>query len=161
MNCRSLPFAITLMGICLCSCKQYAVARLGIKEPQVETPESIRQYLLTHDFPTENQYVVKDTSSYYFMLKNLPSQGLIGTLIFDKDLHLITRDTSKCQWSFGEAVSGLSKGQNYQLSENINGSEVLGFLVPLDSTTVYPTINTGDFDFLVINRWAKFVGENK
>jgi hypothetical protein len=158
MRYKLLFLGLGIMCHCLTACKQYAVARLGIKEPQVETRESLKQYLLTHNFPLQDQFILKDTSGFYFMIKEASSEGPVGTLIFDKNYHLLTRDTSRCQWIYGEGITDLSKAKSFPLSDSFNGEELLKLMTPLDGTTDELSLSPGDFDFLVVNRWAKYLG---
>jgi hypothetical protein len=153
-----LWFSIVLSFFCI-GCVPLVKLHYGITEPKPETPESLIKFLRKHHYPVTNLYVFKDSTGYLSMLRNpVFKKNILTTMIIDKEFHKITIDTVHCQWSGGYFVNRLKKDTTYQLDSLLEVKKLLSMLTLIpDSSIKIPA--KGEFDYLVINTWAKFIGK--
>jgi hypothetical protein len=148
-----------LLSVLLVGCASLVKLHYGITQPKIETPQSLTRFLRVHHYPLKNFYIFKDTFDYITMLKNpVYKKNVLNTIIVDKDFQKITIDTVHCQWSGGYFVNRLNKDTLYLQEPSLDVRKLLSMIISIpDSLT--PSLSKGDFDFIVINIWAKFIGK--
>jgi hypothetical protein len=153
-----LWFSIVLSFLFM-GCVPLVKLHYGITEPKPETSESLIKFLRKHHYPVTNFYIFKDSTGYLSMLRNpVFKKNLLTTMIIDKDFHKITIDTVHCQWSGGYFVNRLKKDTIYQLEPLLDVEKLLSMLILFPDSSIKIPVK-GEFDFLVINTWGKFIGK--
>ncbi len=149
---------ILLASFAFTGCKQLVMWRYGIHEPRKETPESIQKFLAKHDFPDENIFIFRDSSSYsHYLSDSLYRSNLLGTLFYSPRGLLDTfKDTSRCQWSGGYFVGLLKKDTIYHADTTRTFSGLMGQLIPLSAMT---SVDTAGITFFAVVTWATFLGK--
>jgi hypothetical protein len=158
MKALLIPFILACLLFTACKPAVYMIN--GVRQAKPETPESLLRYIKKHDGPVRGQYMFRDSAAWAeFLGDSVFWHNMIGTMIFDKDLALVLRDTSKCIWSGSTQIKNIVNDSAIILYDKFSGEKLLKSLVPLWDTATYHLPERGDFDFLVINSWAKFVGK--
>ena len=84
---------------------------------------------------------------------------LASPIFFRSDLKRMARDTTHCQWSGGAQVQNLKKDTTYTCYDELNFSDIWPYIKPLSDTVVKPVVNPGDYDFILVYTWARFLGK--
>ncbi|MEI7500324.1 MAG: hypothetical protein WCK84_07725 [Bacteroidota bacterium] len=157
--CRILQIAvITLLLSVSSGCKTYMHFKYGLTQPKEETPEKVVSFLEKHNFPSENQYMFSDSSSYYQTIRNpMFSKHLLSHMIFDRKGAMLQRDTMQCQWSGYDKIKSLSPDSSYEKCSELHLDPILRHIKQFGKTSARNNL-INDPDFTVIVTWAKFLG---
>jgi hypothetical protein len=156
---KTVTISILLFIGILESCAPIVKLSYGISNPKMESPQSLTRFLEKKRYPLDNQYQIKDSSSYIRIMNDSVFHTLLfRTLIFTGDLKLIEIDTTHCQWSGGYAVERLKKDTVYSINDSISLTGITSFIMPLFDTSGHVDTRKGAYDFIVVNTWAKFIG---
>ncbi len=158
MHLRILRMAIFAgLLIILVSCKAYLFKR-NMVDPQVETRQTLQDFLSRHSFNTSNQFVMDaDSTKKNWTLFDAMSSN--GSLIFDKDgKPLCYQGESHCD---GVILGQLFEGKldSFSLCKDEPDLDIL-----LNSLNVLQTgkkVTLEDFkgtDFFIVEYWQKFRG---
>lgn len=139
------------------SCKEVLLLRYGMHQPREETPESIVKFMEKMDYPNENTFLFKDSSSFYACMRDsVFRSNVLGTLFFSPRGLLDTyKDTSRCQWSGGYFVRNLKPDTLYHADTGYTLKKLMTFTTPLNGST---RIDTAGADYIVLVTWASFLG---
>jgi hypothetical protein len=141
-------------------CVPFAKLSMGVCRPREETPGELITYLHKNSFPTNNLFIIKDSSTYIKMLKDsVLHQFLFTTVVFRGDFRRIENDTSRCQWSGGYMVAHLKTDSAYLVSDTYSFNDFVPMMTPLFDSIQPLQVVPGEFDFIIVNTWAKFLGK--
>ncbi|MCX6246650.1 MAG: hypothetical protein NTW10_02850 [Bacteroidetes bacterium] len=156
---KKILFLMVLLFFQITGCQSILKMHYGITDPKAESAESLTRFLKKHHYPVENFYVFKDSTSYIKMVKDPHlKKYILSTMIINPDFKKIATDSARCQWSGGYFVDHLKKDTVYQFDTFIDIEKLFSEIVAVpDPSTKLPV--RGEFDFLVINTWAKFIGK--
>jgi hypothetical protein len=157
-----MKILLSIMLVCflLTACKPAIHMVYGVREATPETPETLLKFLEKHNGPVSGQYMLRDSAKWSeFMNDSVFWHNMIGTMIFNKDLALVARDTLKCIWSGSTQIKNIVNDSPIILFDRFSGERLLTSLVPLWDTATYHIPERGTYDFLIINSWAKFIGK--
>lgn len=140
------------------SCKQVLMMRYNIHQPKKESPRTILAFMDKMDYPNENTFIFKDSSSFYKCLKDSVFRTNVpGTLFFAPQGLLVSyKDTSSGQWSGGYYVRNLHRDTIYQSDTAYTLQKLMSLLTPLNENT---RIDTAIADYVVVITWATFLGK--
>ena len=132
----------------------------GIKRPRPESSSSITAYAEKKGYPTQNIAVFSDSSNYLEMIRNpIFRDEIFGTMIFDSDLNLLRKDTTLCQWSGCPRLAVMHPDSVYRTVPEFDSRRLFSGLTLINDTLRPGTIANGSYDFIVVNKWAKFIGK--
>ena len=139
-------------------CKQVLMWRYGIHDPREEKVTSIEKFLITHDFPTANVAIFKDSTTWNTFLKDSVYQrNILSTMFFSRDGLLDQfKDTSQCQWSGGYQVRLLRKDTIYHSDTTCQFAALMSMVKPLTSNTPFDTAGA---DYYAVITWGSFLGK--
>ena len=120
------------------------------KTPQVESSESIKNYVSGHGLYYDRLYVVNNSDNL-IGLNKLGVTGVPTIQIFDHNQRLLTMaDEGKCDW----ALSEFFKEQSNQMvaTDSTTFPDVMRYLQPIELRSESDT-----FDYYIITYWAKYI----
>jgi len=149
---------IPLLSISSLACKEILMMRYGIRQPGVETPESIRKFMDKMEYPNENTFIFKDSFAFYTCLRDSIFQhNTPGTLCFSPNGRLTSsKDASRCQWPGDYFVRNVHRDTLYQADTGYSLRKLMTLLVPLNNATLVDTANA---NYIVLVTWATFLGK--
>jgi hypothetical protein len=155
---KMLCFSV-LIFLLFNGCTSLVKLYYGITDPKAESPESLTRFLKRHHYPVETFFVFRDSASYLRMVKDPHlKKYILSTMIIDPDFKKIATDSSRCQWSGGYLIDHLKRDTVYPVETLLDIEKLFSEIVAVpDPSTKLPA--RGEFDFLVINTWAKFIGK--
>jgi hypothetical protein len=157
---KTVTLCIVLSLVILESCVPIIKLSYGISRPQMESPESLIKFLQKNKYPVGNQYQMKDSSTYVEMMNDTVFHTLLfKTLLFTGDFQLIEMDTNHCQWSGGYAIEHLKKDSVYTFNDRFSIPDIYSVIRPLYDSITPVVITKGEYDFIIVNTWAKFLGK--
>lgn len=157
---KKILFFLVLSIALMESCVPIAKLTFGIRNPKEETPESLKDFLLKNGYPEENVYQLRDSSAFLALANDTIFRKLMfETIFFTGDFRRIKPDTAHCQWSGGYLLKQLKKDSAYQLTDNLSFSKFNSMIMPMFDSLGRFEINKGEYDFIVLNTWAKFIGK--
>ena len=133
--------------------------RYGIKDPKIETHESLLAFTEKFNLDSTQIYIFKDTVSYFQSLRDsIFKINTIGTLIFNKQGYFIdNRKTKSCQWSGCAFLDQYKQDSVYPTDSAYQLQSLLQKITPL--STYQQGDISNDFDLTMISIWAKFIGK--
>jgi hypothetical protein len=156
---RTLTLTFLLSIFLFEGCIPVVKLSYGISRPKQESPESLLKFLQKKKYPAENQYQIKDSSTYTGLMKDTAFRSfLFTTVIFTGDFRRIEADTSLCQWSGGYLIEHLKTDSAYSVSDKFSFGMICSAIRPLFDSTDRFSVKPGDYDFIVVNTWARFIG---
>jgi hypothetical protein len=142
------------------SCVPIARLSFGMSRPKEETPQTLKKFLDKNKYPLTDHYLLKDSSEYIRVMNDTVfSKFLFRTVLFTGDFRRIEADTSRCQWSGGYAIEHLKKDSAYSCTDLFSFSKLYTSIRPLFDSIALPDIKQGEFDFIAVNTWARFIGK--
>lgn len=154
---KPVIYLLLLLLITASGCKQVLLLRYGIHQPREETPESILRFMEKRDYPNENTFLFRDSSSFFACMRDsVFRSNVLGTLFFSPQGLLDDyKDTARCQWSGGYFVQNLKPDTLYHADTSYTLQKLMTFTRPLNERT---RIDTAGADFVVFVTWASFLG---
>ncbi len=146
-----------LLFTILHSCQPIAKTMYGIKNPKVETIESVDKYLRSIQSPSENNIYCKDFAAYQTVL-NLFEKSLPEAILFNSNGKMLTykRNNQDCNAGLFETIPGLSKNSNLPVLESNDIETFIAFLVDRNGLKIQ---NLPEADYFLFINWAKFMGK--
>ena len=150
-----------LLLFALSSCKMFLLNAM-LKDPKVETKNSIHSFLKSNDFSDENTYIMKGDTSYSKVLENL----LNG---MNQDYYVFDRSGKQLCYNGSSSCAGVQfKNLLYQGLDSFdlckddteNLDHILGSIIPLDGSASKVS-NLPQSDLYVAIYWQKFMGGKK
>ncbi len=158
-NMKNRQVVFFFLAAIMAACTPVVKLKYGITKPKDQTPASIVKYLTKHDYPLNNQFILKDSAAFIMLMKDSAFMKMVlRTNLFQGDFQRIVEDTSKCQWSGGYFIRHLKADSSYEVAASFPFDSLFALLRPLFDTTALPVVKKGDFDFIVLNTWAMFIG---
>lgn len=150
---------ITLLATLAPSCRSYMHFRYGMAQPRPETPATLVAFLSQHGFPSDGQYMFRDSATWLGALRDTVFRKyLLSNMIFNREGKLLQRDTARCQWAGYEKIRTLKPDSSYRLSDDLEMNRVLSGITPMDRDPSRDSLLPGP-DFTVVVTWAKFIGK--
>ena len=152
-------FTILFTLITISSCKTILINSM-LKNPTVETTQTIKEFQTNNNFSTENSFIIKGDNST--AIKRFLLGMAVGYYIFDKDgNHLCYNASSTCQ---GQQFKNLidNKLDSFKVckSDSINLENILMQTSDLNNNPV-DVAKLPKTDFYVVAYWQKFLGGKK
>jgi hypothetical protein len=143
----------------LIGCSPFMKYKYGISKPKTESPGSLLTFLEKNEYPVENQYIFKDSGAYVHMIRQPDFRShLLSYMIFNKQGHLLEKDSAKCQWAGADMVMALHPDSSFrhsgadELSEIINAIQPIGICSCQSGADPVP-------DYTLVITWGKFLGK--
>ncbi|MGA9211990.1 hypothetical protein [Kaistella sp.] len=137
------------------SCQPIVKTLAGVKNPKLENKERVKDYLVKANLDPQNNFIIKDKSSYQTVL-DLFYKSFPEAILFDKDGNeLIYKETTtSCNAGLFKVIPEL--GKNSELKKGTHQlSQVLSdYTKPLDNNQII----TDDSDYYLLINWAIFAG---
>lgn len=129
----------------------------GIKEPKIETIESVEQYLTSIKSNPENNIFCKDILAYKTILE-IFEKKLPEAILFNSDGKMLTykKNNQDCNAGLFETIPTLMKSSNMQRVENIDITTFTSYLVDRSGQQLR---NLPKADFFLFINWAKYMGK--
>ena len=145
-----------ILFLLLSSCSTAVKTIYGIKQPQVESKQSLLNYLLKKDLDT-SWVVTVDTTAYTETLKRL--KRFPEAEVFDnKGVHLRYKsDSLDCNAGLFKFIPNLKKASSYPLISSYNLSEHWKSLSDLNGNKLNGG-QLGTADYYLFIYWSKWTG---
>ncbi len=139
------------------SCNTIAKKVYGIKNPEIETVESIEKYLSSIDVSSENNVYCKDILSYKTVL-DIFGKKLPEAILFNSEGKMLTykKNNQDCNAGLFETIPSLSKNSNLQILE---GNDIQAFTTYLVDRNSLKFRNLPKADYFLFINWAKYMGK--
>ena len=156
---RLLSFSLFCALFLIGGCKQLIMLRYGIKDPKIETRESIMKFSNKFNLDSNLVYIFKDTTSYFhYMRDSVFKKNAIGTLFFNRMGSMVDNSKRKnCQWSGCAFLNQFKKDSLYFTDSAFQLNELLQKIIPVKENESVGF--SEENDLTVISIWAKFVGK--
>jgi hypothetical protein len=151
---------ILIFAMFFSGCKQIILWKYGVRDPRIETRESLLKYIQKQGQDPENIYLFRDTLAYNSFFKDTVfKKAFFSAIVFDKKGSIVDyKDPKSCQWAAVGYIEKLKRDTLYALDTTHNIFTVLPSIVPLNDR--HPvSINQPDYDYTVIFTWAKYIGK--
>ncbi|SIS60808.1 hypothetical protein SAMN05421789_103195 [Kaistella chaponensis] len=151
---RTLFFASLLI---LTSCISIAKTIYGIKDPKIETKESIQKYANSIDMNSQNILLVKDKNAYKPMLQEF-QRSIPEAVLFDSNGNRVTykSNSQDCNAGLFATIPKLTPNTKLEQQSGKNLNDFTENLVNLNNNKVE---NLPKADFYLFLNWAKFMGK--
>jgi len=148
---------ISILFVIFQSCTTIAKKVYGIKNPKIETVESVEKYLSSINVSSENNIFCKDILSYKTVL-DLFGKSLPEEILFNSDGKMLNykKNNQDCNAGLFETIPGLSKSSNLQILE---GNDIQTFTTYLVDRNSLKFSNLPKADFFLFINWAKYMGK--
>lgn len=148
---------IILFSITLSSCQTIAKKMYGIKKPQVETVESVEEYLSSINLQSDNNFYCKNFVTYKTVLKEFENSLPEAVLFNSEGKKLIYKKNNQdCNAGLFETIPGLTINSKLQLVDSINISTFIAYLVDRNDSSI---IAFPKADYHLFINWAKYMGK--
>lgn len=129
----------------------------GIRNPKIESQQSILDYLTSQQLSTANSYALKDTATLTkFCNSNI---GTPEIRFYDKNGYLMLyRDNKKCNGQNDSLISFLDLKNVVNVDSSANIKEYISQLKTLDGKDVNPE-DFKNYNYYLIMYWAKWCGD--
>jgi len=156
---RLISFNLLCIILFSSGCKQIIMLRYGIKDPKLETRESILEFSNNFHLDSGEVYIFKDTNAYFHYLRDsIFKKNAIGTLFFNQKGYLVDNSKAKsCQWSGCAFLNQFNRDSLYYTDSTYQLNGLLQKIIPL--TCKEKVLHSDENDLTVIIIWAKFVGK--
>jgi hypothetical protein len=153
MKTKILFIIMTLL--CLTSCYRAYLTINGVRNPRVESRESVEKKCKHYDkMYNEILCIPKDSTGFVNLFKAL--KGLPSDLIFNKKGQLIMPiDTGYCAGKARTFALELDKSSVYPINPSYDLNYILDNVIQLGSRV---NINANEFDYTMVFFWANFLG---
>ena len=156
---RHLFLSLLCIIFFTCGCKQLIMLKYGIKDPKLETRESILEFSNNFHLDSGEVYIFKYTNAYFHYLRYIIfKKNAIGTLFFNQKGYLVDNSKAKsCQWSGCAFLNQFNRDSLYYTDSTYQLNGLLQKIIPL--TCKEKVLHSDENDLTVIIIWAKFVGK--
>jgi hypothetical protein len=148
---------LLLLSFVVPGCTKIFMYSYGIRNPKIESPKSITEYLKKNGLKTESSYALKDTVTLNAFFKS--NIGSPEIRFYDKNGYLMLyRDNKKCNAQNDSLIEFLDPKNVIRIDSSQNIYPYLNNLRSLNGEKV----NIGEFqgyDFYLITYWAKWAGK--
>lgn len=154
---KTLLLVVSLFS--LSSCKM-VMLKMMLKDPKVETTQSIREFQTRNNYSTENSLIIRaDTSD---ALQKLFLGLAVGYYIFDSTGNLVCYNgSSTCHGvQFKQLLDNKADSFKSCRNEGVTLDKILAEAYDLDEKPVIRT-QLKDADYYVVSYWQKFLGGKK
>lgn len=146
-----------LMILLFSNCTKTILYGYGVRNPKIETQQSITSYLISNKLFSENSYALKDTAALNkYFLSGIRSPEI---QFYDKNGFLMLyRDDKKCNGQNDSLISFLDEMNVVKIDSSNNILEYITQLKTLDGKALNPE----DFkyhDYYLVLYWAKWAGK--
>ncbi|MCX6280497.1 MAG: hypothetical protein NTU51_00865 [Bacteroidetes bacterium] len=153
---KTIYFILAAHLIILDGCKTTLIRQYGVKDPQIETIESVNKALIRYS-PDYAQYlcVFRDSAALvdWFKNKNLPGRSQF----YNSDgYRIITQDTSFCSGLETDFAANLETGRGYKIDSLITFEKLKKNLLQVGEKV---DLTPSKFAFTCVIFWAKFMGK--
>ena len=142
------------------SCNSVYMALAGVREPRLETDESI--FKRGNELGIEPDKVIAYKDSAFLKIKRYSSNSLY---IFDKEgYYLKIKEVSedpKCGGSMFKAMEGLGPITYFPRDSNKTISSEMSLWQNLQTKSAYKDLSPNKYDYTVVYYWNLFVGLKK
>ncbi|MCX6287952.1 MAG: hypothetical protein NTY96_12645 [Bacteroidetes bacterium] len=146
--------AVLIIG--LAACKSAIIRQYAVKEPQVETIESVREALIRYS-PVYTEYlcVFRDSAALvdWFKNKNLPGRSQFYN---SAGYRIITQDSTFCSGIETDFAGKLKISQAYRIDSLTTFEKLRKNLLPLGENV---DLDPSKYAFTCVIFWAKFMGK--
>jgi hypothetical protein len=146
--------ALVLTG--LFACKPAMLRKYAIKDPQIETLESIRSDLLCYSpsYPA-SLCVFRDSAALvdWFKNKNLPGRSQFYN---STGYRIITQDSTFCSGVETDFAGNLKISQSYKIDSMMTFDKLKRNLMPVGEKV---DLNPSKYAFTCVIFWARFLGK--
>ena len=143
-----------------CSCNRVYMALAGVREPRLETDESI--FKRGNDLGIDADKVIAYKDSAFLKIKRYSSNSLY---IFDKEgYYLKIKETSedpKCGGSMFKAMEGLGPITYFPRDSNKTISLEMSLWQNLQTKSAYTELSPNKHDYTIVYYWNLFIGLKK
>lgn len=147
----------SILLITAVGCQQVAKLIFGIKNPKLENPESVKEYIVKNDWDTQNNFIAKDTASYKAVI-GLFYKSIPEAVLFDKNGNeLIYKETSEsCNAGLFKVIPDLQKDSQLKKGTHQLKNVLNQYTLSLDGNS---NSIMDDSDYYLLIDWAIFTGK--
>ncbi|WP_312422068.1 hypothetical protein [Epilithonimonas sp.] len=150
-------FYLYLLSLLLSSCTPILKTIYGVKNPKIESQESLQKYMNSIDMNSENILLVKNKDVYKTVLKEF-QKSIPEAVLFDASGNRITykNETKDCNAGLFSTIPNLRLNDSLKKEEGSNLKEFSENLIDFKKNKIedFP-----EADFYLFIDWAKFMGK--
>jgi hypothetical protein len=139
------------------SCNKILLYSYGIRNPKIENQKSIFKYLKNNKLSTDNNFCLKDTTTFNkFILQGISAPEI---RFYDHNGYLmIYRDDKRCNGQNDSLITFLDPKNVVKIDSSENIHSYLAQLKMLDGKDINPE-DFKNYDYYLITYWAKWIGK--
>ncbi len=153
---QKILILLVVVAVCLGACKSALMKQYAVKDPQIETPGSVRKALNQYspDYPAY-LCVFRDSASLidWFKNKNLPGRSQFYN---SSGYRIITQDSTFCSGVETDFAGNLKINQTYRIDSLTTFEMLRKNLFPVGEKV---NLNPSEYAFTCVVFWAKFLGK--
>jgi len=146
--------AVIMFG--LAACKSALIRQYAVRDPQIETLESVRNELMQYSrVYTEYLCVFRDSAALvdWFKYKNLPGRSQFYNTA---GYRIITQDSTFCSGVETDFAGNLKVNQAYRIDSLATFEKLKRNLLPVGEKV---DLDPSKYSFTCVIFWAKFIGK--
>jgi hypothetical protein len=154
---RTLIIILPILFTISQSCQTIGKKLYGIKNPKVETVESVEKYLSSIDLPSDNNLFCKDIVSYKTVME-IFGKSLPEAILFNSEGKMLTykQNNQDCNAGLFETIPKLTKNSTLQ---TIGNTEINTFITHLVDRNGSKIQGLPKADYILFINWAKYIGK--